>query len=136
MGIEISTPALLFPAISLLLLAYTNRFIALSSLIRNLHLKYQQGIKNKEITDQIQNLRSRLRHVRLMQEMGVLSLVSCVVSMFFLYLQNNIAGEISFVISLLFMLTSLMISLREVHISIIALNIELSDVEEIMEKKH
>ena len=34
MHIDVSTPSILFPAISLLLLAFTNRFLALANLIQ------------------------------------------------------------------------------------------------------
>lgn len=42
MEISLTTPALLFPAISLLLLAYTNRFLTLAGLIRNLYKLYKE----------------------------------------------------------------------------------------------
>jgi hypothetical protein len=38
--LSLTTPALLFSAISLLLLAYTNRFLAYASVVRNLHARY------------------------------------------------------------------------------------------------
>jgi Protein of unknown function (DUF2721). len=41
MEINLTTPALLFPAISLLLLAYTSRFLALAALMRELHVRYK-----------------------------------------------------------------------------------------------
>jgi len=78
MELSITTPALLFPAISLLMLAYTNRFLALASLIRNLHEQYKKDPDQKHIVKQIRNLRARTRLIRLMQAFGVLiSLTSC-----------------------------------------------------------
>lgn len=66
MHVSLTTPALLFPAISLLLLAYTNRFFALAALIRQL----SSGDKPVH-QDQIKNLSQRIRIIRRMQEAGV-----------------------------------------------------------------
>lgn len=131
MELSINTPALLFPAISLLMLAYTNRFLALASLIRNLHSQYS-GHTNKEgLFQQIKNLRLRLRLIRLMQGFGVISLFLCVLSMFFVYDRLSTAADYTFGISLVFMLISLFLSLSEINISTKALEIELSDMEDL-----
>ena len=129
MEISITTPALLFPAISLLMLAYTNRFLALASLIRNLHAKYKDHTNKEGVLQQIKNLRLRLRLIRLMQFFGVLSLILCVLSMFFVFEQMGLWANILFVCSLVSMLASLFLSLSEIQISTRALEIELSDME-------
>src|ERR1700712_2032603 len=87
MEISINTPALLFPAISLLMLAYTNRFLGLASLIRNLHASYKDHNDKQGVALQIKNLRLRLRLIRQMQLYGILSLFLCVLSMFFVFEQ-------------------------------------------------
>jgi hypothetical protein len=88
MEISINTPALLFPAITLLMLAYTNRFLALSTLIRNLHGKYKQGLEDPEaLRGQIKNLKRRMNLIRQMQASGVLSFFFCVLCMFFFYIR-------------------------------------------------
>lgn len=129
MELSITTPALLFPAISLLMLAYTNRFLALASLIRNLHSKYKDHTNKEGILKQIRNLRLRLRLIRLMQFFGVLSLFLCVLSMFFVFKMLQGLAGFSFGFSLLTMLFSLFLSLSEIQISTRALEIELSDME-------
>ena len=129
MEISINTPALLFPAISLLMLAYTNRFLALASLIRNLHSKYKDHSNKESVLLQIKNLRLRLRLIRLMQLSGIVSLFFCVLSMFFVFERMNIWASFIFGISLVAMLISLFISLSEIQISTRALEIELSDME-------
>jgi hypothetical protein len=128
MEVSLTTPALLFPAISLLLLAYTNRFLAIASIIRQLHTKY---LNNPEsvLKGQIQNLRLRLFLIRAMQFFGVGSLFLCVLAMFFIYLKVGEWGSVIFGISLVFLLLSLFISLREIQLSTRALEIELSDME-------
>ena len=128
MEITLTTPALLFPAISLLLLAYTNRFLAIANIIRQLHKNYN---KNPElvIEGQIANLRQRLFLIKIMQFFGVLSLFLSVLSMFILYLHSETSGSITFGISLVCLLISLFISLREIQLSTKALEIELSDMD-------
>ena len=127
MTLSLTTPALLFPAISLLLLAYTNRFLAIASLIRGLHSRYKEH-PDATTKEQIQNLRRRVVLIKNMQFTGILSLLLCVVSMFLLYLGHILSGEIIFGISLLIMMWSLLLTLREIQISITALNIQLEDM--------
>jgi len=129
MEISINTPALLFPAISLLMLAYTNRFLALANLIRNLHSKYKDHTNKEGVLQQIKNLRLRLRLIRFMQLFGIISLVLCVLSMFFVFEQLMIWANSLFVASLVAIMVSLFLSLSEIQISTRALEIELSDME-------
>ena len=126
---NLTTPALLFPAISLLLLAYTNRFLAIATLIRQLHTNYNKNKENRVLATQIINLRKRLFLIRNMQAFGVLSFFFCVLSMIFLFQDMQTAGKWGFGVSLLFLLISLGISLREVQLSTNALELELSDME-------
>ncbi|WP_443939364.1 DUF2721 domain-containing protein [Pedobacter sp. MW01-1-1] len=131
MQITITTPALLFPAISLIMLAYTNRFLALATLVRALHAKYLENKEQPGLQHQIRNLRYRLRLIKNMQAYGVLSFVSCICCMFFIYLEKNSMAEILFALSLLFFTISLIISLLEIQLSTKALEFELSDMEDI-----
>ena len=130
-AISINTPALLFPAITLLMLAYTNRFLALATLIRNLHTKYKQVKEDQEIiTAQIKNLRQRLNLVKAMQACGIVSFFFCVLCMLFFYLEEETIAFSIFGLSLIFLLISLALSLNEIFISTKALEIELRDMEE------
>ena len=128
MEITLTTPALLFPAVSLLLVAYTNRFLALGARIRNLHALYQSN-PDDILESQIVILKKRVILIRNMQFMGVGSLFLCVLCMFMLFGGKLLLGKIIFAVSLLFMLGSLGISLQEILISMQALNLELSDME-------
>jgi len=131
MQFSINTPALLFPAITLLMLAYTNRFLALATLIRNLHTKYKQIVEDREIIEeQIKNLRRRLELVKQMQASGIISFFFCVLSMSSFYLEFQNWAIAIFGLSLLFLLISLALSLNEIYISTRALEIELKDMEE------
>jgi len=129
MSINITTPALLFPAISLLLLAYTNRFLAIATLIRSLHKAHQDNPNHKIIIGQIQNLRTRLSLIKGMQVFGVSSFFLCILSMFMLFQDAQQWGDYCFGISMVLLMASLGISLRELQISTKALNLELSDME-------
>jgi len=130
MEINFTTPALLFPAISLLLLAYTNRFLALANLVRKLHDEYKRGEQNKIIIKQIHSLRRCIRLVRYMQGLGVFSFVCCVITMYTIYMNWVVAIKYEFALSLLSLLASLVISLIEITMSTKALELELSDIEE------
>jgi preprotein translocase subunit Sec63 len=131
MEITFNTPALLFPAISLLLLAYTNRYLALANLIRKLHDEYMKGEKKSHLLNQIKILRVRINMVRQMQTLGVFSFLCCVVTMYSVYKQwSNITSYV-FAASLLSLLASLVISLLEISQSTKALEWELSDMEEL-----
>ena len=127
MEIEISTPALLFPAISLLLLAYTNRFLTTGQLIRSISRQAKDD-GGKELSGEIQNLKRRLELTKWMQFFGVVSMLMCTLSMFALFLGFYDIGKKVFGLSLITMCLSLFISLWEVYISSNALNLELKDL--------
>ena len=126
---NLTTPALLFPAISLLLLAYTNRFLTLAGLVRSLRDRYSTT-RETHVAGQIANLRHRLHLIRNMQVFGVSSFFLCVLSMILLYVGQNTPGAVVFGGALLLLLISLALSLREVQISIDALTLELQDIDE------
>ncbi len=129
MEISLTTPAILFPAVSLLMLAYTNRFLAIASIIRALHGRYRSE-GSAVVRRQIENLRKRLGLIRKMQSFGILSLFACILSVVGLFLGQKRLGELLFGLSLLLMLTSLLYCLREIHLSGRALEIELEDMEQ------
>ncbi len=122
MNFTLTTPALLFPAISLLLLAYTNRYLTLAGLIRDLYSRYEEN-RSSLFSDQISNLRKRINIIKNMQILGVLSFFCCVLTMLLIFLGLTFAGEIIFGISLALLLVSLALSVYEIMISIGALNI-------------
>lgn len=134
MELTLGTPAMLFPAIALLLLAYTNRFLALASLIRNLKSQYVEN-QNPNLLGQIQSIRKRIIQVRNMQACGIMGFLLCVVSMWLLYNSQHMLAGYAFGISLLLLMISLLISFRETQISVEALEIELSDLEDLIKKK-
>ena len=129
MELSLNAPALLFPTISLLMLAYTNRFLAIAGLIRNLHKQYHSQ-PDPKILEQIKNLRLRLRLIQNMQSLGVLCLFCCVLCMFTIYTNNILAATIFFGAALILLMASLLFSVIEINISTKALRIELSDIEE------
>jgi hypothetical protein len=129
MDFSISTPALLFSAISLLILAYTNKFLALASLIRQMIEQYGKA-NDINILKQINNFQLRLRVIKYTQVFGVISFLFCVISMFLIFVKRIIPAEISFGISIITIFISLLLSLQEIFISIGALNIELNRIKE------
>ncbi|MCK8515564.1 DUF2721 domain-containing protein [Methylonatrum kenyense] len=133
MELTLSTPALLFPAVSLLLLAYTNRFLALAALIRELQAQYREN-PEPVIKGQIDNLRRRVNLIRSMQEAGVASLFLCVFCMFLLFAGFILPGKLVFAVSLVLLMVSLGLSVKEIHISVRALNLQLQDIEDAPER--
>jgi small-conductance mechanosensitive channel len=128
MTLDLTTPAILFPAVSLLLLAYTNRFLALASLIRSLSDKYRDS-HDRKLQLQIRQLRHRLSLIKLMQFFGIFSLFLCVIAMLFLFLGMQLPGKILFGAALFSLTISLALTMREISISVDALEVHLSDME-------
>lgn len=128
MQINITTPAILFPAISLLMLAYTNRFLALSQLIRSLHKEYKQE-RSMNIFKQIQHLKYRILLIRFMQAFGALSILICAVSISFIFFELNNVGAILFFCSVILFMLSVISSFFEIILSTKALAVLLSDIE-------
>lgn len=133
--LTLTTPAMLFPAISLLLLAYTNRYLTISNRVRTLFDSYLE--KPEEVVFlQIASLRSRLTLIRWMQVSGVTSLLSCVVVMLCIYIGFTTMAHFVFAMSLLLMIVSLLLSVMELHVSNEALNILLSKIEDAQQSHH
>lgn len=122
------TPSVLFSAVSLILLAFTNRFLAYTALVRNLKDKYLQDKSSVTIL-QIENLKKRLKLTRLMQLFGTSSLLLCVVTMFLIYVGHQHSAVIVFGIAMLLLILSLSLSVWEINISSNSIKIHLSDME-------
>lgn len=132
--LSLTTPALLFSAISLIMLAYTNRFLAYAAVIRNLHDKYLKE-KDDSLLRQIQNLKVRLNLTRWMQIFGITSLLFCVLTMFLIYINFYIVAAYAFGLGLILLLVSLVFLIREIQISTEALQHHIADIEDYLKKK-
>jgi len=135
MELSITTPALFFSAISLLMLAFTNRFLALAQVVRNLHSQYKEK-PTDIIYGQIKNLRLRLQLIRIMQIAGIMSLLLCVLCMFLIYIKLISMAEVLFGIGMVLLIISLALSIWEINISVRALDLQLSDAEDTEKKNH
>jgi hypothetical protein len=133
MELTIQTPALLFPAISLLMLAFTNKFLAIAGLIRNLVSDYEKNAHHL-LKNQIASLKRRLQLIRWMQVFAVASMLFCVVTMYFVYAGWQLGAQVLFGIGLVLMMVSLFMSLIEIILSAGALRLILRDLEE--KEKH
>lgn len=132
--LTLTTPALLFSAISLIMLAYTNRFLAYAAVVRNLHSKYKER-KDDILLEQIKNLSLRLQLTRWMQIFGIASLLLCVLTMFLIYVDFHKVAVYVFGLALLLLIISLGLLIREIQISVNALHLHISDIKEQLEKK-
>jgi hypothetical protein len=134
MELSIGTPALLFSTVSLLMIAFTNRFMSMASLIRGLHEKFQKN-PDEAIVMQIDNLRIRMKLIQRMQIIAIISLILSVICMFLLFMNEQLVARWFFGIGLLGMSIALGLSAWEITISTKALEVELSDMEEIINKR-
>ncbi|WP_297805698.1 DUF2721 domain-containing protein [uncultured Polaribacter sp.] len=132
--LTLTTPALLFSAISLIMLAYTNRFLAYAAVIRNLHGIY---LKKKEVSllRQIKNLKLRLTLTKWMQIFGISSLLFCVLTMFLIYVHLNTTAVWVFGFALILLIVSLSLLIKEIQISTQALQHHIADIEGHLKKK-
>lgn len=127
----IQTPALLFPTVSLLLLAYTNRFLGITTVIRKLHEDLNKDPTNHDFyMNQIQSLSQRIKLIVWAQKLGTLSILSCVLSMVAMFFFKKFSVEL-FGVALCFMSLSLLFIFRELSISQHALTYILDDCEKI-----
>lgn len=126
--LQLTTPALLFPTISLLLLAYTNRYIAISNRIRLLHSTYKNEV-NDLILRQIKILKKRIYLIRNMQLFGIGGMFGAAMTMFLFYFGLDGLAQISFAGSLISILVSISLCSYEIYLSNKALMIQISDIE-------
>lgn len=127
MNLTLSIPALLFPAISLTMLAYNARYLAIAALIRNLHRKYEEK-PTKKVRIQVEQLRKRLTITKNMQAVAILSFLLAVITMFLIYVEFTFWAKLIFGISLFALMISLILSLIEVQLSTKALGIQLENI--------
>ncbi len=132
--LTLTTPALLFSAISLIMLAYTNRFLAYASVIRSLHDRYLKE-KDDSLLRQIKNLKLRLNLTKFMQIFGITSLLFCVLTMFLIFIGYAIIAVYAFGLGLILLLISLALLIKEIQISTQALQHHIADIEEYLKKK-
>lgn len=132
MELTISTPALLFSTVSLLMIAFTNRFLALASLIRDLHVKYKTEEEKENIIAQIVGLKRRIRIVRNIQIIAISSLLLSAVCMLLIFLEKELAAKWFFGGALMLQIVALTLSVREITLSMNALELELSDIAELI----
>lgn len=127
-ALTLTTPALCFSALSLLLLAYTNRFLSYASLVRMLYKQYKTD-NDYLLLGQIENLRKRLQLIKHMQVQGIGSLLMCTVTMFLIYIGLNAMAVVAFGVALLMLVVSLSISIWEILVSVRAIDLHLSELE-------
>jgi Protein of unknown function (DUF2721) len=128
MELNIQTPALLFPAVSLLMLSYTNRFLAVSSLIRKLYADYE-STHEQQLISQIKNLRTRVYLIRWAQFFAITCMLGCTLTMFVIYADWQGLGKVVFGVSLVLMMISLLLCVYEIFLSADALRLLLIDLE-------
>ncbi|MAU27025.1 MAG: II family cellulose-binding protein [Muricauda sp.] len=128
MQLDLTIPALLFPAISLTMLAYNARYLAIAALIRQLYKEFEETAASP-LERQIQQLRKRLNIIKNMQATAIVSFLLAAVTMFLIYVELEVWANVIFGVSLVFLVISLILSLVEVQLSTKALGIQLRNME-------
>lgn len=126
--LTLTTPAVLFSAISLILLAYTNRFLAYAALVRSLYDKFMKS-QDPLLLNQIKNMKQRLRLTQAMQILGIGSLLLCVLCMFLVYVHWQTSANVVFGVALVLLIFSLALSIREIQISVKAIDLQLGSMK-------
>ena len=127
--LNLTTPSLLFSAISLILLAYTNRFLSYASIVRSLKKSHESNPEAEPTTPaQIKNLYLRLNLIRAMQMLGASSLLVCLAAMFCYYMQWDALGGYVFGFGMILLALSLALCIWEVQISVDALDLNLRSI--------
>ncbi|MFS4466345.1 DUF2721 domain-containing protein [Maribacter sp. 2210JD10-5] len=128
MELNLSIPALLFPAISLTMLAYNARYLAIAALIRQLHRQYEET-ESQSVRLQVRKLKKRLAIIKQMQATAIFSFLLAVITMSLIYVELRFWANLVFGLSLLALMLSLILSFIEVQLSTKALEIQLKDME-------
>jgi len=128
MQLDLTTPALLFPAVAILMLGYINRYVGTASVVRNFKKDYDGGYKHVDVVKQITILKKRIGLSRLMLAMASVSLLLACLSMLLIFEKAQVAGEIVFAIALFAMILSILFALYETALSNRSLNIEINDI--------
>lgn len=128
MEITLTTPALLFPAISLLLLAFTNRYITVANVIRTLKNQFDKGDRSDNLDLQLKSLYGRIEIIRYMQQFGIGSLLFASLSMFLIFANLQLLGKVSFGVSLILLIASMFLSLHETTLSNKAIELEIKTI--------
>lgn len=128
MDLSLSTPALLFPAIAILMLGYINRYVAVANVIRTFKKDYDAGYVHAKIVKQLTILKKRIELLRYALSLNALALVCACLSMFLIFAGYQRSGEISFGTSLILMILSLTLSAYETSLSNTSLLVEINDI--------
>lgn len=135
MNLDLATPALLFPAIAILMLGFVNRYVAAAAVIRNFRKDYDEGYKHVKLVDQLYILKERIALLRISLFLSGVALVMACLSMLFVYTERQGPAKIIFGLSLAFMILALITALLETKLSNTSLNIEIDDVLHREEKR-
>ena len=130
MNIDYTVTALMFPAIPLLMVVYSNRFHTLSRLIRELHDEhvYEKHIP-AEWKKQFINLSRRISILRWTIMFAAFGFLFNMLTVFALYLNELFLARVIFGSCCLSMIISIIFFIREIQISTNALNLHMSDMD-------
>ncbi len=121
----LQTPTYVFSAISLLMIAYTSRYVAISQVIR--HLSESAPGSDSRVECQIRSLMKRVKYIRNMQITALIGFCANIMTMILIVLGIDFLIAPLFIAGLVLILVSLGICIMEIALSAQALSISLSD---------
>ena len=134
MVLDLTTSALLFPAIPLLMITFGTRFTVVSELIRKIHDEYAADIdlddvRAKRMLGEISALKKRLWMIQINQTLSSLSFFFNLLPMFALYMGNQNLAKTIFGIALALLMLAVVLFIIEISIAVRSLNLQLSDLD-------
>ena len=123
-------PALLFPAIPLMMIVFGNRYSSLSKLIRDLH---DRVLKEDEVRDKftelIELLTDRLFLVKSMQTLAGLAFIANLLTIFFRYIDVPSVAFSLFGVATILLSAAILLFVIEIQKSSSALSKHISDLK-------
>ena len=134
MVLDLTTAALVLPAIPFLMLTFGTRFTVVTELIRKIHDEYAANIdlddvRAKRMLGEISTLKKRLLMIQVNQTLASLSFFVNLSTVFSLYMGNQYLAKLLFGIVLGLLMLAIILFIIEIGIATKSLNLHLSDLD-------
>ena len=134
MVLDLTTAALMFPAIPFLMLTFGTRFTVVSELIRKIHDEYASEInlddvRTKRMLGEISTLKKRLLMIQINQTLTSLSFFVNLLTIFALFMGHQNLSKLLFGIVLILLMLAIILFIVEIGIATKSLNLHLEDLD-------
>ena len=134
MVLDLTTAALMFPAIPFLMLTFGTRFTVVSELIRKIHDEYAaeinlDDVRTKRMLGEISTLKKRLLMIQINQTLTSLSFFVNLLTIFALFMGHQNLSKLLFGIVLILLMLAIILFVVEIGIATKSLNLHLEDLD-------